>query len=154
MHENGQRLDAALGDGFAFVTSPERRDHVETLAGGRFAGCRATVTAAEPEQLPFVLGRNNAVFVRPDRTVAAVIDFEPTPQRTDSTRSSCATPWTERNVRPQVSSERRKICNSGSAMATRCSGAGNAPDATSAMYSRNAAIRSCCRRSYSVAKSR
>lgn len=38
MHENGQRLDAALGDGFAFVTSPERRDHVETLAGGRSPG--------------------------------------------------------------------------------------------------------------------
>ncbi len=79
MHENGQRLDAALDDGFSFVTSPERRDHVVNLAGGRFAGCRATVVAAEPEQLPFVLGRNNAVFVRPDRTVAAVIDLDADP---------------------------------------------------------------------------
>lgn len=79
MHENRQRLDAALGDGFSFVTSPEQRDHVVTLAGRRFAGCRATVVAAEPKQLPFVLGRNNAVFVRPDRTVAAVIDLDADP---------------------------------------------------------------------------
>ncbi len=76
---DGQRLDAALGDGFSFVTSPGRRDHVEALAGTRFAKCGANVVTAEPEQFPFTLGPNTAVFVRPDRTVAAVIDLDADP---------------------------------------------------------------------------
>lgn len=75
----GQRLDTALGQGFSFVTTPGRRVHVEALAGKRFTKCLASVVTAEPEQLPFTLGPNTAVFVRPDRTVAAVIDLDAEP---------------------------------------------------------------------------
>jgi hypothetical protein len=80
---DGQRLDAALGDGFSFVTAPGRYEQVTTLAKNRFAECRANVVVAEPEQLPFSLGPNTAVFVRPDRTVAAVIDLSADPTADD-----------------------------------------------------------------------
>ncbi len=72
---NGERLDTALGTGFAFVTSPGRREQVESLADRRFAACSPAVVAIAPEQLPFVLGSDNVAFVRPDRTIAAVVDL-------------------------------------------------------------------------------
>ena len=71
----GGRLDELLGNGFSFVTAPARVDAVNHLVRTRFARLQPTVIGVEPNLLPMTIGPDTAAFVRPDRSVAAVVDL-------------------------------------------------------------------------------